>query len=94
MGLVEGTSPTLKRANSGSSIDFSAEPEPSYAPTQPDLFAASSVKQPSTTIQQDRFAASSVKQPSTIAYHDPFSAPLVSQPSSAVQKDLFGVSSV
>lgn len=92
MGSIEVTSPTLKRANSGSLIDFSAEPEPSSAPTQPDLFAASSAKQPST--QQDLFAVSSFQQPSTIAHQDPFAAPLVSQSSPAVQQDLFGVSSV
>ncbi|KAH9289211.1 hypothetical protein KI387_033328, partial [Taxus chinensis] len=94
MGSVEGTSPTLKRVNSGSLIDFSAEPEPSSAAIQPDAFAVSSVKQPSTAVQQDLFAISSFKQPSTTAHQDPFAVPFFSQPSPAVQQDLFGVSSV
>eukprot|EP01018_Ginkgo_biloba_P025278 Gb_08798 [translate_table: standard] len=39
MGSVDGNSPTLKRVNSGSLIDFSAEPEHPSAAAQQDLFA-------------------------------------------------------
>uniref|UniRef100_A0A0C9QSR2 TSA: Wollemia nobilis Ref_Wollemi_Transcript_11326_3396 transcribed RNA sequence n=1 Tax=Wollemia nobilis TaxID=56998 RepID=A0A0C9QSR2_9CONI len=94
MGSVEANSPTLKRVNSGSLIDFSAEPEPSSAAIQQDPFAVSSVKQPSTAIKQDPFATSSFKQPSVAAPQDPFAVSSVSHSSTAVQQGFFGVSSV
>ena len=65
MGSVDGNSPTLKRVNSGSLIDFSAEPEPPSAAAQQDLFGVSSAPQLSAGVPQDPFAVSSVPQPST-----------------------------
>lgn len=93
MGSVEGNSPNLNRVNSGSLIDFSAEPEPPTATAQQDPFGVSSITQPSTaTTQQDLFSVSSVKQQSTAAQQDPFVVSSVSKQSSAVPQVISAVS--
>lgn len=92
MGSVEGSSPNLNRVNSGSLIDFSAEPEPPTATAQQDPFGVSSITQPSTATQQDPFSVSSAKQPSTAVQQDPFAVSSISQQPSAVQQVFSAVS--
>ncbi|XXG56078.1 hypothetical protein AAC387_Pa03g3587 [Persea americana] len=53
MGSTDGNSVELKRVNSGTLIDFSADPEPPVAAAPNDLFAAQPVQQPTTAIPSD-----------------------------------------
>ncbi|CAN6456329.1 unnamed protein product [Victoria cruziana] len=49
MASTEGSTPQLKRVNSGSLIDFSAEPEPPVTAAQPVPFSSHAISQPSAT---------------------------------------------